>query len=504
MEGDDARPPSRAAPNKCGHFERPSGDLLEGLRGIREGWAKEVGKPHQIGIELNINVRFVPSDEKRIDYQVRGVVDVPSRAFGDDERNYLAKVLLHYADIPRSKYEYAVISWVEASGGDGVRVDKCGPIPHLTDAHIYNVKVFTSPNVEVPDDDWISREQNDEWVCEYDANRYCRFETRQELQQRFQDIWVNTQVLTRSGKVGLTTDKNWYRLQQHVIAEMLRRGEPPRPSNQDPRVNEARPFFDGELCRKAARVVSARGTDSDVLVKYGKREHMEALFQKGQLYLNSATSYNESVHNQAVQDEEQAIYFKGGYHIRGTHPTQFYDRKNPPPKHVADSGAGFRTMYDVPHLNFEQYATMAIRMVTDYWMFCMAEGLDQRLFADFEADSCLIIRRKPFEKRLLMATLQVPNTKRYFGYVQYVDPLGARSEGVMVSRSIPIYMTKVFRYAYQREVRLALLPRRFQERLKPRVLHIGPISDIAELVQLNDRETGEYRPRSGVCAPKLG
>ena len=33
---------------------------------------------------------------------------------------------------------------------------------------------------------------------------------------------------------------------------------------------------------------------------------------------------------------------------------------------------------------------MSIRMATDYWMFCMADVLDQRLFANFEANSCLI------------------------------------------------------------------------------------------------------------------
>lgn len=105
---------------------------------------------------------------------------------------------------------------------------------------------------------------------EYDANPYCRHEPCEQLHQRFQDIRANL-VLTPSGRMGLTTDENWYRLQRHVIAEMLRRGEPPTLSNRNPGVPEARPFFDGKLYRKAAIVVSARGTDHDVLVKYGKR-----------------------------------------------------------------------------------------------------------------------------------------------------------------------------------------------------------------------------------------
>ena len=269
---------------------------------------------------------------------------------------------------------------------------------------------------------------------------------------------------------------------------MLLRGEPPTPSNRHPLVPEARPFFDGDLCRRAAGVVSARGTDHDVLVKYGRREHMEALFREGRMYLNSATSYNESAHNQAVRDDERAIAFKGGY-IRATDPVQFYDSAHPPPESVADRGVGFRSIHELPQLRGDQCASMTIRMETDYWMFCMADVLDQRLFADFEADCCLIIRRRPFVERVLRAaTFQLRNVDRYLGRVQYVDPLGAWPAGIRVTRSMPIHMTKLFRYAYQREVRFAFLPRRFQERLKPRSLRIKPVSDIAEFVPLPDQD----------------
>ena len=85
-----------------------------------------------------------------------------------------------------------------------------------------------------------------------------------------------------------------------------------------------------------------------------------------------------------------------------------------------------------------------------------------------------------------MATFQLPNTKRYAGRVNYVDPLGALP-GIQVTRSIPIHMTKVFRYAYQKEVRFAFLPTPFQARLKPRSVFIGPISDIAEFIPLTPK-----------------
>ena len=463
--------------------------LLDAPGGVRVRWAEQVGQPHSRGIRLNVGVSFITDEHDRIDYQIRGVVDVPQLPYGNDERTYLAKILANSADLPHGKYKYALYDWEATQGGDGVRIDHCGPIPVLTGADVLDVKTFKAPDIEeIGDDDQISDEQHNEWVREYCANRYCRYQTREELHQRDQDIWGNTLVLEPSGRMGLTTDEDWYRLQQHVITEMLLRGEPPTPSNRHPRVQEAHPFFDGELCRKAAAVVSARGTDHDMLVKYGKREHMEALLREGAVYLNSATSYNEAAHNQAVRDNELAISFDGGY-ARETGPTPFYDRDHPPPQSIMDSGVGFRPIHEIPQLAADQYATMTIQMATDYWMFCMADVLDQRLFADFEADSCLIIRRRPFIQRLLRAaTLQLPNVDRYFGAVHYVDPLGARLAGDRVTRSMPIHMTKVFRYAYQREVRFAFLPKTFKERLEPRFLQVGPISDIAEFVALPDHD----------------
>ena len=83
-----------------------------------------------------------------------------------------------------------------------------------------------------------------------------------------------------------------------------------------------------------------------------------------------------------------------------------------------------------------------------------------------------------------LSTVQLPNVQRYFGDVRYMDPLGAWPAGTSVTSSITIHMTKVFRYACQREFRFAFVPKCFRERLEPKCLWIGPISDIAEFVWL--------------------
>ena len=264
---------------------------------------------------------------------------------------------------------------------------------------------------------------------------------------------------------------------------MNSRAQPPTPWNLDPRVQEARPLFDGELCRRAANVVAARGTAHDMIVKYGKREHMEKLL-RGEVYLNSATNYNASMHNQAVRDDELAIDFKGGC-IRALHPTQYYNRDSLPPASLVERGSSFRHIFEASDLGPKEYATTTIRMATDYWMFCASDLLDPRLFADFEADCCVVLMRRPFVERLATALpAKLPDVTMSIGRVHYVDPLGAMSPGIVVTPSMPIHMTKVFRYAYQREVRFVALPKTHTARLEAQSVQIGSLLKIAKLVPL--------------------
>ena len=202
----------------------------------------------------------------------------------------------------------ALHDWEATGRGDGVRVDECGPIRLRTgDDNFDRQKIHGARHREMADDDRPGDEQHDDWVREYRANPYCRHETREALHQRYQDIWVNTLVLKPSGRMGLTTDENWYRLQQHVLTEMLLRGEPPTPSNRHPRVPEARPFFDGDLCGSGG--VVPRGHDHDVR-EVRRREHMEPCSGRPPV-LNAATL--QRVGPQPRPSGRRMHTFKGGY-----------------------------------------------------------------------------------------------------------------------------------------------------------------------------------------------
>ena len=464
--------------------------LLGETKGIRATWAKLVGLPHPRGIELNVDVSDVL--RQKTEYQLRGTVDVPTPPQCDNERDYLAKVLFEKTDIPdKNKRRFRLHSWVDKDGGLGLSVRKCETIPHITEKEIIGeIKVHTAPEVEeLTPEHQTSDEKHHEWAREYEENRYCRFESRQQLNQRWQDILVNMQVLKPSGKMGLTNEEIWHRLTQHVVVEMLLRGQPPNEKNLDPRVSVSHPFFDGELCRKAAAIVAGKGTPNQALVKYGKREHVKDVFEKGIVYMNVASDYDRTIHNPAVRDDERLIGFKGAGWPAGN-PEQYFSKDTAPEnidELVEGNLAGFSTIYDCPGLERDECVDLKIHMRTNYWMFCMSAILDQRLFADFEADSCVVIRLKPFVERLLRyAKFQVPNVNMHFSSVNYADPLGAFSTApsVPIATSMPIHMTKVFRYAYQREIRFVCVPRRPKEDLKPRRLQIGPINDIAELIVL--------------------
>jgi hypothetical protein len=97
---------------------------------------------------------------------------------------------------------------------------------------------------------------------------------------------------------------------------------------------------------------------------------------------------------------------------------------------------------------------------------------------DFGADAVLIIRdRDRFEARLRAALRRrLSRWKCWSGSVQYCDPLQVNE------RQVDVISWKHFRFAYQREWRLALLPPRPRMALPMLDLRLGSLQDIAELV----------------------
>ena len=95
---------------------------------------------------------------------------------------------------------------------------------------------------------------------------------------------TNIVILNDTGQVDLTAEKHWHQLFRHVVVEMFIRGEPPVPHNFDPTIEKAVLFPDKDLCEQAAVAVGKVQISGPILVKYGKVDHMRALYESGEVY----------------------------------------------------------------------------------------------------------------------------------------------------------------------------------------------------------------------------
>ena len=158
---------------------------MDQVQRVRTQWPSLIGKPSPWAIWLNVNV--LDAEGKQIDYNLHGTVDVPSAPRNDDERALLAQVLFRAADIPdKAIRRYRLACWEEAEGGSGVKIEHCEPIPVLSTEDTIDLKCFQAPEIDEngdgnPPDD----EMHHAWTRKYGSNRYCRFESRRELNQRY-------------------------------------------------------------------------------------------------------------------------------------------------------------------------------------------------------------------------------------------------------------------------------------------------------------------------------
>lgn len=249
----------------------------------------------------------------------------------------------------------------------------------------------------------------------------------------------------------------------HVLEEMaLRHGPYPNGFTRDILHSEPFPDFVGELGTKAASVLASRGLRSDeVFIKFGKTEHMVALVERGALRVQSASYYATPSHNGAIRDDELSL------------PLSLALSRDDIIKVVLNP-------QDVPDGPIEQRMDVTYNAGTDYWLYCVSSAVEPRLFVDFQANACVIIKDK--ERFQYLLTLQsaahFPNTGYRHGKAIYIDPL--RPSTV----KIDVPMSKHFRYEYQREYRFVWRPVKPMANLPYVDLELGSLEGIAELVVL--------------------
>ena len=260
----------------------------------------------ELGVHIKIGISY--SDRPGPPHVVaEGIVGVPRPPEDDLERTMLANKLAELIETPDIAFFAftGLIGWRLVRGGPfAVKLIKSEELRELDPNEISNRVSFSGPG---PLNEPVFRAkfaESEDWEREYRANKYLRFESRAGLNQRYQDLLTNITILNDAGQVDLTTEKHWYRLFRHVVVEMFLRGEPPVPHNLDPTIEKALLFPDKELCEKAADAIEKVKISGPIVVKYGKAEHIKALFEHGEVYMPPVSIYGDPEHNQAVHDEE--------------------------------------------------------------------------------------------------------------------------------------------------------------------------------------------------------
>jgi hypothetical protein len=248
----------------------------------------------------------------------------------------------------------------------------------------------------------------------------------------------------------------------HVLEEFkLRYGPYPAGLQEAAPPPSKIPEFASELARKAARRLEELGADlGDVFVKFGKRKYMEMLHSYGALRIQPATYFAAIAHNDAIKDDELTI--EASLDLSREEVIALVSN----PQEVPDL---LRYRVDVK-----------LQLESDYWLYCLSSSLAPRLFIDYDADACVVIRdRVRFTSMLQEASLQkLSGTTMSYSAVEYIDPLLPRS------LTVPVAFAKHLRYSYQNEHRFCWLPPHPITKAIHCDVETGSLRDFSDLVVL--------------------
>ncbi|NMC44594.1 MAG: hypothetical protein GYA46_11810 [candidate division Zixibacteria bacterium] len=310
-------------------------------------------------------------------------------------------------------------------------------------------------------------QQHLKWREQYHSRRYMEFLDEEGLRQRAKDIFANLLELTKESKIGLLTspfERNmWLRIWTHVLEEFkIRYGDYPAGFKGGWFRDVHYPNPKLPLAKSAAYAVKCTGLPpGDHLFKYGKACHLEGVINDGFLRVAPASFYDDPSLGFAIRDSEMRANIS-------LYPRDF--------KIKAFDGKTRKFKGEIPasEINCEWVAP------TNYFVSCFSLSLLPRLFIDFEADSCLIINNTDaFASALDKGTHdQLSGWTFHYGLVEYYDPLNYPLP------QLDVYMSKNFRYAYQREFRFLWLPESPMQTLDPIFVNIPCIKENCYLLKI--------------------
>lgn len=296
------------------------------------------------------------------------------------------------------------------------------------------------------------------WQREYLKDRYLRSRSIDDLERRMCDIADNIMVLdwdTKKYKPDVTIDYGIYYTLPHLdflrmLVEAAYEGE--LRGKEILKANDKRSLIDAEkalLEQKWAirpefhalnKEFSANYKIPETVFRYSAKQYNSSLLHDGQIRFAPSMAYADGALLPAQFDNENQVHVSnGGYY----------------------------------------------ELESEFWICSFSCIYDLRMYAEFKADSCLVIRNMSEFKQRIVKSIYKHNSENgddivaraVFSPVVYYDPFRLAD----VETANEIHFLKHFRYAYQREFRVILVPQKTRPST-PVFLNLGPLTDIAELV----------------------
>lgn len=214
-----------------------------------------------------------------------------------------------------------------------------------------------------------------------------------------------------------------------------------------------------------------RRTPGD-LFKFGKAKHLAAALSHGEFRVAAASTYSDPSLNVARNDRDE-----GSLVLR-------------------PSATGFRVVveHESSGLLLDSVAPRNHQVMIqiggdrDFYVWCASKAYEARLYADFDADACLVIHDVGEFARRMNSGLFAADPRAvgmFGGEVKYYDTLRPDDlAGDIHKTPKSLYLNKEFKYAYQAEYRLVWPLGKGMAATHVDIV-LGPMHEICELILLN-------------------
>jgi hypothetical protein len=303
------------------------------------------------------------------------------------------------------------------------------------------------------------------WERQYCETPYLAFATDKYIEQRFFDHFHNTVCLTSDGGMALRPDFAEDSgliapLFSHLMLEFQARGLG-LPSATERARDQLHKYFVNGTPTGVKLFKNLPQQLNDVIVKFGKKRHLEPMLKRGEIRITPANFYENTLLLEAMQDFETRRWF---------HQPMF------------DQILAGNSRFQLNGIEVELEDGFFKFSVScpNYVLWSACNDIDRRLPDDFEADAALIIRKpRTFTEHLSRKVKELwPRAPTWFGDVKYYDPCS------FVGMKLRPETIKHFSYLYQREWRFCAFPNEEEMPKEPLIVSIGPLGDIAEIVTL--------------------